>query len=290
MTANTPMFYIHGTKSAETNSSWDSNLNLHKRKVPRLTLATDVKTFNNRHSYLTPSMPPPAQTPLSPYARHPQMEVDEVILNFPDAHRSLRTKRSFGEANMDSSHGDERRSLDTVYPALLPTSSIFAFPTTACTAELPSTAEHCHNFASYPQHSRDTRLDKLHHLQPSSCYPSPPHSTAASPLELSNPLPPPIQPSPSLPLHQPRPSRRIPIVSLSRLASAAEKMDTTRRPNVSRQRKDSSPRIAHSSNVRPTPYFRSERDRSYVTVSREDSAAGRFVQCNCGCMKSYAVG
>ncbi|KAF5352643.1 hypothetical protein D9756_005819 [Leucocoprinus leucothites] len=283
MAANSPMFYIHDTQRPETSSSFDLETSLHKRKVPRLTLSTDVKIFSNCHNYTTLSIPPLTQIPHSPHGALSQMEADEVILyqnNFSKLHK-LRTKRS--SEKMNSCYGDERRSLNSAYPALLPTSF---------NADIPSSVKQCHVSTLYPQQSCDIRLDKPHHLQPSSCYPSPPHSTAASPLEMSNPLPPPIHPSPSLPLHQPRPSRRIPIVSLSRLASAAEKMDNglAKRPNMHRQRLDSASRNVYSSGLRQSPYTRVERDRQTMGASREESATGRFLQCSCGCMESYAVG
>jgi hypothetical protein len=301
-TVDTRMFYAHDTRYGETTNSSDHEPGLQRRKVPRLTLSTDVKTFYScRHYTTAPSMPNSlVHMSRSPYDGLPQMEVDEVILysnHLPRSNQTIRTSRSL-EENLDSRHGDKRRSLDPAYTALFPT-SLLGSSTAARAAEIPSFQQHRHVSPSYLQHARDTSSDKTRHsrLQPSSFYPSPPQSTAASPLEVTNPVPSPIQPSPSLPLHQPRPSRRIPIVSLSQLASACEETEKTftRRPVThTKHRLDSLSGVSRNvyhTNHRTSPYSKIDRDKqmAWQASSREDYKTDLFVRCSCGCMGSYAV-
>ncbi|KAF9444601.1 hypothetical protein P691DRAFT_332879 [Macrolepiota fuliginosa MF-IS2] len=284
------MFYAYDVKPGETSDSPDHDARLHKRKIPRLALSTDVKTLQRSRPHLPPtSMPSSIQMPLSPY--YGPSRVDGVDLY---SHRQRNTstgrlpvkRRWRGTENMDSGYdsgyGAERHNLDSAYPALLP-SSRYNTSAMACTAESSSRQQSHRSSPSYPQHPCDTRPDKIPYscLQPTSFYPSPPQSTAVSPLEVFNPLPPPIQPPPSLPLHQPRPSRRIPIISLSQLASACDGTETTPQPKLMTTHKLGK-EISWDA-----PY---STDFGQARFVQEVNGVGRFVQCSCGCMESYAIG
>ncbi|KAL9716333.1 hypothetical protein Ac2012v2_000780 [Leucoagaricus gongylophorus] len=244
----TSTFYM---KYADTTDSFDHDPALYKRKVPRLAYSADVKTFNNCYNHATPSLTP----------SFTQMEVDGGIMCHPHI-ANPRLKRSLGE-DLEIDYSNEHHSLDPAYSVLLPASPI-DFSTTTYTVGLPSSSE---QFPSYPQCMYDTRPQKTHdsRLPPSSVYPSPPQSTMASPLEISNPLP--IQPSPSLPLYQPRPTRRIPIVSLSQLASAAEEME-------------------NNSLWQANLHKGSLDVKSRTLGASQDRMTERLIQCSCGCIES----
>lgn len=268
----TSTFYM---KYADTTDSFDHDPALYKRKVPRLAYSADVKTFNNCYNHATPSLTPS-------FTQMPQMEVDGGIMCHPHI-ANPRLKRSLGE-DLEIDYSNEHHSLDPAYSVLLPASPI-DFSTTTYTVGLPSSSE---QFPSYPQCMYDTRPQKTHdsRLPPSSVYPSPPQSTMASPLEISNPLP--IQPSPSLPLYQPRPTRRIPIVSLSQLASAAEEMENNSlwQTNLHKGSLDVKSRSRHySSNHRRLPYSSVDRDNQALGAS-QDRMTERLIQCSCGCIES----
>jgi hypothetical protein len=110
----------------------------------------------------------------------------------------------------------------------------------------------------------------------------------ASPLEISNPS---VNPSPSLPLHQPRPCRRIPIVSLAQLASACDDMEKAshRRPAPYRHRNGSLSNNIHYSHQRQSPYSRLDRDRqlAWPDFSRGDNNAERITRYGYDCMEVY---
>jgi len=236
----------------ETIYPFDHDPTLHKRKVPRLAFSTDVKTSSNYYNQTIPLTPFFAQMPHSSSGTLSQMEVDGAIECHSQIDANPRLKRSLG-THPEMGYSHERHSLDSAHPtflSVLPIGSTVDF-----TVELSSSSKQC------PSSSQCTSLQNTHNslLPPSSVYPSPPQSTIASPLEVSTPRP--VQPSPSLPLHQPRPTRRISIISLSRLASEAEEMGNSslRRANLRKGGLDVGSRNIHYfSNYRQSPYSRVE--------------------------------
>lgn len=289
------MFYAYDIKPGTTRTSSDHDPRLQRRKVPRLALSTDVKTPSTSQHFN--SFP----LPVSSYPEPSYMENDSPHSchpGYPTVNgQSHANSRRRGAEDTDTGYGVECYSLDSADPALLP-SSCYDSTTVACIAESPVKQLH-HSSPSCPQDTRDTQADNIpySHLRPTSFYPSPPHSTAVSPLQVFNPLPPPIQPPPSLPLHQPRPSRRIPIISLSQLASACDEFDTApqRKPTTTHKsrieiRSNSSYLYpAHAQESQYLKYGRHKQMPMASSFAQGDNRIGRFVQCSCGCMESYAV-
>jgi len=203
----------------ETTYSFDHDPTPHKRKVPRLAFSTDVKSSSKYYNHATPSTPFFAQMPHSSSGALAQIEVDGVIECHPKIDANPRLKCSLG-THLEIGYSHEYRS--PAHPALL--SALPIDSTADFTVKLSSSSEQC------PSSSQCTSLRNTYSslFPPSFVYYSPPHSTSVSPLEVSTPIP--VHPSPSLPLHQPRPTRRISIISLSRLASEAEEMGNSSRP------------------------------------------------------------
>jgi len=236
----------------ETTYSFDHNPTLHKRKVPKLAFSTDVKTSSNYYNHTTPLMPFFAQMPHSSSGALSQMEVDGTVECHPQIDANPRLKCSLG-THLEMAYSHECHSLDPAHPTLL--SALRVDSTEDLTVKLSSSNE------QYPSSSQCTSLRNTHSFlfPASSVYPSPPQSSIASPLEVSTLLP--VQPSPSLPLYQPRPTRRISIISLSRLASEAEEMENSsrRRDNLRKGGLDVGSRNVHySSHHRQLPYSRAE--------------------------------
>jgi len=253
----------------ETTYSFDHDPTPHKRKVPRLALLTDVKTSSKFYNHTTPLTPFFAQMPHSSSGALSQIEVDGVIECHPQIDANPRLKRSLG-THLDMGYSHECRSLDPAHPTLL--SALPIDSTADYTVKLSSSSEQC------PSPSQCTSLRNTNSslFPPLSVYPSPPQSTSVSPLELSTPIP--VQPSPSLPLHQPRPTRRISIISLSRLASEAEEMEnsSSRRANLRKEGLDVGSRnVDYSFHYRQSPYSRVECGKQ---SPREGFMTNRFIR------------
>lgn len=299
VTAISPMFYAYDIKSGETSNSPDRDAELQARKVPRLALSTDVKTLrqSSQHYNNLPLVSSSVQMPFPSYSREFHMEVDNMSPYQQGYGMNEHGDQCWQSAHiMDSSYNRDRLGLESAYPALLP--APYHDPNaTASTTELSSGRQPRHLLPPYARHAQDAQFDKVScpRVQPA-FYPSPPQSTASSPLEPVNSQATPIQPSPSLPLHQPRPSRRIPIISLSRLASACDDIEAAsrRKPTVSPKARTTSLSNNFPDLRQPqSQYLSRTRERRMLLASplaRDDDRAGCIVQCSCGCMESYAIG
>lgn len=285
------MPHAYEVKPAEKHSLLNNDKECHRRKVPRLALSMDVKTLqssqlsnntswtpSSAHMSRFPSQPRVENLYLSPHGQEDGMSELEPYI--PQEVELMNYK--YGERHL-AFHSDHD------YPAFVPLAyhcpNVATMPVETSSREQPPrrllSNAHDHSRNSKPRYSR---------LRPASFYPSPPQSRASS-LRPVNISPSPTQPSPSLPLHQPRPFKRIPIISLSRLALACE--DLAAPPIVShKSRNEIASSDLYLSDFAPSRHLDRLRTRERRTPaeSRDDDRLRRVVQCSCGCMESYAVG
>lgn len=283
------MFYAYDTRSGETSSSSDQTAR--ERKFPRLA----ATTFQPSSPYDPPSTMSSNHLPFDFHTEFSPMEVGDTPLSRQidtDENEQCFVKHRRRRTDDTGSHyGSEHGSFSSAYRAPIP--SYYNTTTeTSCVADALSTPQFHHRYPSSLQGGYDAQPEEFPHLrtQPSSCHTSSPRSTTVSPRELIDTFPLPIQPSPSLPLHQPRPSRRIPIISLSQLASACENTEPASRRTSAAALKPRTEVLPSDSWQSPYPNY--DHDKVFFASStiREDNKIGRVLQCSCGCMETYAVG
>ncbi|PPQ64255.1 hypothetical protein CVT24_008659 [Panaeolus cyanescens] len=163
-------------------------------------------------------------------------------------------------------------------------------------------------FTSVYPHSSEAH-NVIHCLPPSSFIQKPVHSniqpnssqsSSSSPINI-----PPTKPGP-LKVHQPRPSRQIPIVSLSQLASACEDYPINGRASkptkvISPPEIDLSPLPLESNGFLPPmsshskPYHSTNQQTKYASHPPNNAynptfstgTHGNSIMCSCGCMETY---
>lgn len=123
----------------------------------------------------------------------------------------------------------------------------------------------------------------------------PSHTTPPHPAPRTSPPAPEPDQTP-LKLHQPRPSRRIPIVSLSRLALACDEFQIhPKEPSAISGEVNHLPfRTAPSKSYHPMAYHSSNQFNKQSSHLKNDiygtgfpGNTGRLTQCSCGCMAPY---
>jgi hypothetical protein len=262
------------------------------RKIPRLTLSKDVKTLlppnetPNKFSLVLPSIQisqlpsrPEIKNPsLSPYSREGRMS--EWDTYYPQEEVEL----------TEYQQGEKPFALNYAYPDLIPITSRRPNMTTLPVESLSRGHPSRYFLSNVQNHPRSNR-PRYARLRPAPFYPSPIQSTAPS-LKSLNTSPPPTQPSPSLPLHQPRPSKRIPIISLSRLALACEDLEAPQIVSDKSRSKTTSNNLDFSDvGVVPQDLGHHQTPEKRTAPELRNGIRPRHVvRCYCGCMGSYAIG
>jgi hypothetical protein len=284
------MPHTYEVKSGEKHSLFNNDTERPGRKVPRLVLSKDVKTP------LQPSPTPNSSSLVLPSVRMSQFPSGPEIKNLYLSPYNREDRMSGWDPcypqeiePTEYQHDENPFTFDSAYPAFVPVayrcSNMSTTPVDSLSrGQLPRCF--LSNVQNHPRASRPRRP----RLRPASLYPSPLQSSAP-PLKPINLSPPPTQPSPSLPLHQPRPSKRIPIISLSRLALACEDLEASQTVSHRNRNETASSNLYFSDFGAPRDLDRHQtRERRTVAELRDDDRLGRVVRCSCGCMESYAIG